>query len=57
MDLLVSFSVVCPLKLFAAYPTGIGLRRLKVGFHVSSEVVLLCKLLAAFVTGKSHLKR
>ena len=40
-----AFSVVCPLKLFSADVAGIGLRRLDVGFHVSSEVAL-----PAFVT-------
>jgi hypothetical protein len=46
---LVAFSVVCPLKLFSADGTGIGLRRLDVGFHVAGEVALLRKLFPTFV--------
>ena len=37
---LVAFSVVCPLKLFSADVTGIGVA-VSVGFHVSSEIALL----------------
>jgi hypothetical protein len=41
---LVAFSVVCPLKLLPTHIAGICLRRLDVGFHVSSEVAILSKL-------------
>jgi hypothetical protein len=46
---LVAFSVVCPLKLLPTHITGIGLRLLDVGFHVSSGVALR-KLFPTFVT-------
>ena len=47
---LVAFSVVCPLKFFSADVTGIGLRRIYMGFHVAGEVALLRKLFPTFVT-------
>ena len=50
VDLLVSFSVVYPLKLLPTHIAGIGLRRLGVGFHVADEIVLLGKPFPTFVT-------
>jgi hypothetical protein len=50
VDLLVSFSLVYPLKLLPTHITGIGLRRLGVGFHVAGEIVLLGKPFLTFVT-------
>ena len=50
VDLLVSFSVVYPLKLLPTHIAGIDLRRLGVGFHVADEIVLLGKPFPTFVT-------
>ena len=47
---LVSFHIIETAEFFSADVAGIGLRRLDVDFHVSSEIALLCKLFPTFVT-------
>jgi hypothetical protein len=47
---LVAFLGIRTAKFFSADIAGIGLRRLNVGFHVSSEIVLLRKLFPTLVT-------
>ena len=46
----VAFLIIGTAELFSADVAGIGLRRLDVGFHVSSEIALLRKLFPTFVT-------
>jgi hypothetical protein len=46
MDLLMSFSVDCPLKLLPTHITGIGLA-VFVGFHVAGEVSFLAERFSA----------
>jgi len=50
VGLLVAFLTIGTAEFFSADVAGIGLRRLDVGFHVSSEIALLRKLLPTFVT-------
>lgn len=47
---LVEFLNIGTDEFFSADVAGIGLRRLDVGFHVSSEIALLRKLFPIFVT-------
>jgi hypothetical protein len=47
---LVAFLIIGTAEFFYEDVAGIGLRRLKVGCHVSSEVALLRKLFPTFVT-------
>ena len=47
---LVAFLSIGTAEFFSADVAGIGLRRLDVGFHVSSEIALLRKLFSTFVT-------
>jgi len=54
MDLLVSFSVVCPLKLLPTHIAGIGVA-VSVGFHVASEVYFLAERFSADFAQESHI--
>ena len=47
---LVAFLSIGTTELFSVNVAGIGLRRLDVGFRVSSEIALLRKLFPTFVT-------
>ena len=47
---LVAFLIIGTAEFFSIDVAGISLRRLGVGFHVSSEIVLRCKLFPTFVT-------
>ena len=47
---LVAFLIIGTVEFFSADVAGIGLRRLDVDFHVSSEIALLHKLFPTFVT-------
>ena len=47
---LVAFLMVETVEFFTADVAGIGLRKLDVGFHVSSDIALLRKLFSTFVT-------
>jgi hypothetical protein len=45
----VAFLIIGTAEFFSADVAGIGLRRLDVGLHVSSEIALLRKLFPTFV--------
>ena len=47
---LVAFLMIETVEFFTADVAGIGLRKLDVGFHVSSDIALLRKLFSTFVT-------
>ena len=47
---LVAFLIIGTAEFFSADVAAIGLRRLDLGFHVSSEIVLLRKPFPTFVT-------
>jgi hypothetical protein len=47
---LVTFLIIGTVEFVSADVAGIGLRRLDVDFHVSSEIALLRKLFPTFVT-------
>ena len=47
---LVAFLMIETVEFFTADVAGIGLRKLDVGFHVSSNIALLRKLFSTFVT-------
>ena len=47
---LVAFLIIGTAELFSTDVAGVGLRRLDVGLHVSSEIALLRKLFPTFVT-------
>ena len=47
---LVAFIIIGTIEFFSADVAGICLRRLDVGFHVSSDIGLLRKLVPTFVT-------
>ena len=47
---LVAFLIIGTAEFFSTDVAGIGLRRLDVGLHVSSEIALLRKLFPTFVT-------
>ena len=50
LGFIVAFLSIGTTELFSVNVAGIGLRRLDVGFHVSSEIALLHKLFPTFVT-------
>ena len=47
---LVAFLIIGTAEFFSTDVVGVGLRRLDVGLHVSSEIGLLRKLFPTFVT-------
>ncbi len=50
---LVAFLIIGTAELFFSDVAGIGVRRLDVDFHVSSEIALLRKLFPTFVTSET----